>query len=1538
MEKWIILIFGLLLCGVPDAQAFSLFGSRDIDTVRAVGQIGSATEAHLPPGISATPWFLDQDLLAEESGKRIKVCRTETVCKLRYRDGYSQRAVIRNLIEPLTYATADFPVPNSLPTRIEQVLRDLGQRDNLRIRVLAYTDNEPLIGREKRIYGNLDGLSNAAAERLVRTLRTSLALPPESVEGLGRGPARPVASNATARGRALNRRIEIEFWYDDSLQELPDEPQLCPEAAGSENRTRVYHSANGDIEPIYFSNGAPVVAAKSLSQMRQLLAELADKTNPRLRFIGYTSNERLSRRTAAVYGDDIGWSTARARRAMALVSKELGLEAGQAEFAGRGYVQAEDVVNAGFVESDQSRVEVQAVYDEPVILDNYEGVEITRIERDVDIKNPYALNLMRITIDGQPVADPGKSSQDIQRCTDVALDRAQIQFKYDSLTLQPRLNVTAWPRAVRYRDDESTEFSENRVVFKLYSNYQHFFERAEVRIFAETQSSGDTPLVTLPISSSGEAEWFADYPSFQAPGLALKYLLRVYDAAGHFDETRPQPLWVVDQLDPATVLANPDRELLVGYGESRLAMQNISLHGGTIQVLGQSIPVGHRVWLAGTAVPVDEQGRCVAEQILPEGLQTVEVAVLDQHGNGELFLRDLALQESDWFGVGLADLTLSANKTNGPARLLNPDNPEYSEDFSANGRLAFYTTGKFHNGWHLTASADTREGPLDEIFSNFMDKTADAQFRRMDPDQHYPTFGDDSSVVETAPTRGKFYARLEKDKTYGLWGNFKIAYTDNDLAHVDRELYGANLHYQQQQTTSFGEPRLFLDGFAADPGTVSARDDFRGTGGSLFYLQQRDILEGSERLRIEIRDKDSGIVLAAKTLTAELDYDIDYIQGRILLAEILPTTASDNLLVTSESLSGNPVYLVARYEYTPGVGDPDTLVTGGRVHYWFNDHVKLGLTGNWDQEDGMDSNLAGADLVLRRSASTWLKLEGGRTKGPAEDATSSSDGGFTFTNSTLVQDEEISAAAYRVDGSLAMTDLVSSWRGRSSFYLQQIEAGYAGPGQYTENDLTQYGLSGDIPFGERWTGRLKFDLSEEDQGLTTAAVEGNLDYRLNNHWTLSSGVRSDKRTDHSEVVASTQEEGERTDAVVKVAYDSTARWTLYSYVQSTLRVSGDRDRNNRVGVGGSWRLTERFKVLGEISAGDLGTGANLGTEYLYSDRTTLYSNYGLENERSDNGVLSRKGNMTSGFRTRYSDTVSIYFEEQYAHGDVPTGLVHSTGVELAPTDRLNFSANADFGTLKDPDTAADLERKAVGFSAVYGFDKLALASGLEYRVDNSEQSDSSYVERTTWLFKNNFKFQLNPDWRLLGKFNYSKSSSSLGSGYASDYTEAVLGYAYRPVNFDRLNMLFKYTYFYNLPGGSTSSDSDGSFIQRSHIAAVDLMYDLTERWTLGGKYAYRLGQVALDAEDPVYFDSRAQLCVLRADWHFVHRWDALLELRLLDLPDAEDSKSGVLLALYRHLGEHAKLGLGYNFSDFSDDLTQLDYRHQGLFVNLVGKF
>jgi hypothetical protein len=44
--------------------------------------------------------------------------------------------------------------------------------------------------------------------------------------------------------------------------------------------------------------------------------------------------------------------------------------------------------------------------------------------------------------------------------------------------------------------------------------------------------------------------------------------------------------------------------------------------------------------------------------------------------------------------------------------------------------------------------------------------------------------------------------------------------------------------------------------------------------------------------------------------------------------------------------------------------------------------------------------------------------------------------------------------------------------------------------------------------------------------------------------------------------------------------------------------------------------------------------------------------------------------------------------------------------------------------------------------------------------------------------------------------------------------------------------------------------------------------------------------------NPEFFASRAHLYVLRADWHIIHRWDALFEVRMLDLPDAQDNRSG----------------------------------------------
>jgi hypothetical protein len=233
---------------------------------------------------------------------------------------------------------------------------------------------------------------------------------------------------------------------------------------------------------------------------------------------------------------------------------------------------------------------------------------------------------------------------------------------------------------------------------------------------------------------------------------------------------------------------------------------------------------------------------------------------------------------------------------------------------------------------------------------------------------------------------------------------------------------------------------------------------------------------------------------------------------------------------------------------------------------------------------------------------------------------------------------------------------------------------------------------------------------------------------------------------------------------------------------------------------------------------------------------------------------------------------------------------------------------------------------------------MQFSSGIEFRRDNAEQLDLTHNKTTAWLFRNNFKVQLTPSWRMIGKLDHSVSDSSLGAFYAGGYTEGVVGYAYRPVRHDRLNALAKYTYFYNVPTTDqvTMQNTAAEFIQKSHIAALDLSYDLTANWSVGGKFAYRLGQASLDRTQLRFSANTAQLTVFRVDRSFRKNWDIMAEARMLALRDIGQRRRGALTSLYRRLGSNLKIGMGYNFTDFSDDLTDLRYNHRGVFINIIG--
>ena len=173
----------------------------------------------------------------------------------------------------------------------------------------------------------------------------------------------------------------------------------------------------------------------------------------------------------------------------------------------------------------------------------------------------------------------------------------------------------------------------------------------------------------------------------------------------------------------------------------------------------------------------------------------------------------------------------------------------------------------------------------------------------------------------------------------------------------------------------------------------------------------------------------------------------------------------------------------------------------------------------------------------------------------------------------------------------------------------------------------------------------------------------------------------------------------------------------------------------------------------------------------------------------------------------------------------------------------------------------------------------------------------------------------------------------------SRYVELQLGYAYRPVQNDRLNALVSYTYLYDMPGAdqvNVDGDADGPK-QRSHILNLGLSYDLNQQFTLGAKYGFRYREEAPRDSD-AFVSSIAHLGILRLDYHVVHNWDIMAEGRAILYPKADTSDFGALLGAYRDFGDNFRLGAGYAWGGVSDDLRSLETDREGVFVNIIGKF
>lgn len=1110
--------------------------------------------------------------------------------------------------------------------------------------------------------------------------------------------------------------------------------------------------------------------------------------------------------------------------------------------------------------------------------------------------------------------------------TDHALSEAKIQIKYDGINAVSQLNVNA-------NNGSVVVSKQDEVKFQTFWNYGAFIERAEVRVFSADQSVRDDQVLIFPV-----ADGVATMPANSAFAEDLIYVLRVYGKEGRFDETVAKPLSVVE-ASPGSIDTISD-EKLVGYGIDRTALRNIRVKGGSVTIYGRDVQDGGQVSVLGQAVPTDRHGQFAVQHILPYGEHAVDVSVIE-NGRRTVFDRDIRLDGTDFFYVAIGDLTLGSQNSDGPADFL-ASNDEDFDDVYLNGRGAMYLKGRVKGDYLVTGAIDTGEDRFKDIFRNLDDKDPRQLLRRLDADRFYPVYGDDSTLVEDAPTQGRFYLRVEKDDSHVMWGNFATQITGTEFAHLDRGLYGGILDYNSQAATSFGERKTQVTAFAADPGTLPAREEYRGTGGSVYFLERQDMAIGSERVRVEVRDKVSGLVLETRNLTPQEDYDIDYIQGRVLLTDALQSTASDNQIVRDGGLSGNEVFLVVRYEYTPTLSDVGGYTVGGRATQWLGNSLRIGATAQNEETGSADQTLLGVDALLRHSAGTYVKAEFAQTEGPGFGQSFSTDGGFTFDSQLAQGSANVKADAYQFEGALNFAD-ISSIEGQLRGYYGHQDDGFSGASSVISGDLDRWGASSSLNFGERTELNAQYDsLNSASRGRSQAAY-ADLTHDISKAISLSAGVRHDDRETAATALGAAID-GTRTDVSGQIKYASSDGASAYVFGQATVNRDESRSRNNRIGLGGQFRVNERLSLNGEVSDGDGGIGANAQATFKRSDNSEYYLGYALSTDRRDTGfatqsqALANQGVVTFGARNRFSDSLSVYGEERFGYGQNQTSLTHVYGLTFNPSETWSFGANVENGRIED-DVNGAFDRTALAVSVGRATEATRIASNLELRLEDGVVSGNSR-DRKTWLMRNTISHGVSEDWELLGRLNFAYSESDEADFLDADFLEGVIGAAYRPVDNDRLNALIKYTIFEDLAPSEQISSGGSTFLarQRSEIFSADAIYDLTEKLSIGAKYGFRSGEVALSRTSDDMVKSDAHLGVIRADYHVVTKWDILAEGRVLSSSLADDKQYGALVGLYRHVGDNAKVGVGYNFSKFSDDLTNFDTDSDGFFLNLVGKF
>ncbi|MGB0588772.1 MAG: hypothetical protein ACPGU1_03740 [Myxococcota bacterium] len=960
-------------------------------------------------------------------------------------------------------------------------------------------------------------------------------------------------------------------------------------------------------------------------------------------------------------------------------------------------------------------------------------------------------------------------------------------------------------------------------------------------------------------------------------------------------------------------------------------------------VTGRAHPV-NRITIGGAEVPTDSRGQFALTVPLRAGTQTLEVTSTDKAGRTARISRTLTVSDKAFFVLALGDIATGLPEAHLPGR--TSDNAGVLGPVFIQGRGAAVFRGRMSGTAlaehiRMTAIVDTNKH---STFRSFLDQV-------IDPARDYAVYGDSAQSSQLGAARGPLYVLIEADASHAMAGNFRTQVEGLQLLRYNRAVYGGRVHFEHAWREGW---RSQAQVFGTEDVSRLRRghDELRATGGSLYYLASKTLVEGSEALTVVTREQGSGLILERRTLTRDVDYRIDYLDGRVhLKAPLSAVTAAgwglSSFEVATERavLQGHDVWLVADYE----TADPSATgeyAVGARINQELFGRAEVGGSFIQEGRSGDDYTLFGADTTVNVWEGTRLRAEFAGSMGRDGASLLSRDGGLAFTPYEAGEDRT-SGYAFKLGveaqpGKWFNADLDLQLRG----WWELVDPGFQAAGRVLDQGKERFGGEAIYRPTELDELRVRVDGARwHSPNALLYGGDGMLHrYRYAARYSRQVGpVRLSTEAAFGE---------HRDDARGEVFHTGGfllgARWQATDRLGLLLNqealVGGD---DEVLGVGFETRMTTRvgldYQVMDDLAL-MLGTALRwdgdhailLGARTRADDGTDVYIHEELRPSHHGKGGSSA---TIIGTERRLADGGRVYSE--YRLGAGGSGLANRAVLGIAKRFELAPGVNL----------AAGYERsQAVGgvegigsrdvLSAgleILAAENLRYGGRYEIRIDQLidppsgvfHDSGAGRSEVIQAVLSNGLTWRIAPELTALGTFRFVFSQDLVTRDMLRESMEGSAALLWRPRELNWLTLSARYSRIYRQWLEDVTQDERSN--RTDTIGATALM-----SFSFGLTLTERV--IFLHRDEAGTASSDELLWLTHAAFEVLWGIDIAAEYRMW-VPFGGDLAHGALAEVGYTLMDHARIGVGYDFSSIPRDLSlDAESGMGGFFVRLTGTY